>query len=128
MKYCLAQTTRTIAKWIECLLAFGILIGIVIFLVTSIIRLTGMDWLETFAFYEMINRILLIMIGVELIRTLITHDLETIVELLAIVIARKLLKPDLANFDIIFSVLSFAALLAARKYLLDIAPAQDLDS
>lgn len=78
-----------------------------------------MDWSLSETFYEMINRTLLIVIGIELMRTLITHDLHVIIELLAIVIARKLLKPDLVNLDIALSVAAFAGLLAARKYLLE---------
>jgi hypothetical protein len=114
-----SRETRNIAKWIERLLAIGILISILLFTYHSAITLFQMDWSQSETFYEMINRTLLIVIGVELIRTLITHDLGAIVELLAFVIARKLLKPDLANFEIILSVVSFAGLLAARKYLLD---------
>ncbi len=47
-----------------------------------------------------------------------THDLGAILELLAFVIARKLLKPDLQALDILLSVLAFVALLAARRYFL----------
>ena len=36
-------------------------------------------------FYELIGRILLLVIGVELIRTLVTHDLTAVLELLAFV-------------------------------------------
>lgn len=105
-------------KSIECLLAIGILAGIAAFSYHSILLLASLDWSQTATFYELINRILLIVIGVELVRTLVTHDLESIVELLAIVIARKLLRPELDNYDIILSVSAFSALLASRKYLL----------
>jgi hypothetical protein len=43
-------------------------------------------------------------IAIELVRTLVTHDLRAILELLAFVVARKMLKPDLNVIDIVLSV------------------------
>lgn len=40
-------------------------------------------------------------------------------QLLAFVTARKMLKPEITSVDILLSVTAFAALLAAKKYLLD---------
>jgi hypothetical protein len=64
----------------------------------------------------LIYRVLLLVIGVELVRTLVTHELRAILELLAFVVARKMLKPDLGVLDILLSVLAFVALLAANRY------------
>ena len=61
-------------------------------------------------------------IGVELARTLLTHDLGAILELLAFVVARKTLKPDVDAFDIFLCALAFVALLAARYYFLRPVP------
>ena len=54
----------------------------------------------------------------ELIRTLLTHDLVAILELLAFVVARRMLKPELATLDILLGVVAFIGLLAARRFLL----------
>jgi len=78
----------------------------------------GMDWSSVETFYELIFRVLLLVISVELIRTLVTHDLMAILELLAFVVARKMLKPELTTIDILLGVASFAGLLAARRFLL----------
>lgn len=72
-----------------------------------------MSWGQTDTFYELIYRVLLLVIAIELVRTLVTHDLRAILELLAFVVARKMLKPDLNVIDIVLSVLAFVALLAA---------------
>jgi uncharacterized membrane protein (DUF373 family) len=114
-----SRNARVVSKWAERILSIGIFISIAVFTYHTVLVLVEMDWGYSETFYEMIYRILLIVIGIELIRTLITHDLHTILELLAIVIARKLLKPDLVNLDIILSVAAFSGLLAARKYLLE---------
>jgi hypothetical protein len=66
----------------------------------------------------MIYRVLILVIGVELICTLVTHDLGAVLELLAFVIARKLLKPDLTALDILLSVSAFVVLLIARRFFL----------
>lgn len=41
---------------------------------------------------------------------LITHNMDAVLELLAFVIARKMLRPELSSMDIALSVLSFSAL------------------
>src|SRR5215467_8046069 len=105
---------KTVAVWIERLLALVILGGILVFGLRSTQTLAGMDWRLTETFYELIYRVLLLVIGVELVRTLVTHELRAILELLAFVVARKTLKPDLAVLDILLSVLAFVALLAAN--------------
>lgn len=113
-----SKYSRKLASWTERTLAVFIFFSICIFFYYSTHALMAMDWSESRTFYEMIDRVLLLVIGIELMRTLITHDLYMILELLAIVIARKLLKPDLANLDIALSVSAFAGLLAAKKFLL----------
>src|SRR5262245_11702563 len=106
----------TIAVWIERLLALVILGGILVFGLRSTPTLAATDWRLTETFYELIYRVLLLVIGVELIRTLVTHELRALLELLAFVVARKMLKPDLAVLDILLSVLAFVALLAANRF------------
>jgi hypothetical protein len=80
--------------------------------------MAAMDWRLTETFYELIYRVLLLAIGVELVRTLVTHELGAILELLGFVVARKMLKPDLAVLDILLSAVAFVALLAANRFLL----------
>jgi len=113
-----AKSYIRIVKWFERLLAFGVLIGVIAHTVSSVIVLVGMDWRLTATIYDMIYRVLLLVIGLELVRMLVVHDLMAILELLAFVIARKMLKPDIVALDIVLAVTAFVALLAARRYLL----------
>src|SRR5262245_22787231 len=112
----LSSIYRTVAMWIERLLALAILGGVVMFGLRTAQALAAMDWRLSDTFYELIYRVLLLVIGVELVRTLVTHDLRAILELPAFVVARKMLKPDLGVLDILFSVLAFVALIAANYY------------
>jgi hypothetical protein len=114
-----------IALWIERLLAVVILGGVLVFAVTSTQVLAGLDWRLTETLYELVYRVLLLAIGVELARTLVTHDPRAILELLAFVVARKMLKPDLSVLDILLSVLAFVALLAANRFLLPASSPQE---
>lgn len=111
------RLAKAFATMLECMLAFAILIGIIASAFHGVIHLTGMDWQSTETFYELIYRVLLLVIGVELIRTLVTHDLSAVLELLAFVVARKMLKPELATLDIFMGAAAFAGLLAARRFL-----------
>jgi len=109
---------KALATALERILAFGILLGVIAFSLKSVFVLIGMDWRSTETFYELMYRILLLVIGVELIRTLVTHDLTAVLELLAFVVARKMLKPELATLDILLGIAAFVGLLAARRFLL----------
>ena len=111
------QLAKVLATMLERLLALAILIGIIVSAFHGAINLAGMDWRDNVAFYELIYRVLLLVIGVELIRTLVTHDLAAVLELLAFVVARKMLKPELSTLDILMGAAAFAGLLAARRFL-----------
>lgn len=114
----LTSLAKHFGTWLERLLAIAIVAGIVAYGIASTTELVRMDWHDTATFYELIYRVLLMVIGIELVRTLLTHSLEAILELLAFVVARKTFKADVDAFDIFLCALSFVALLAARHYFL----------
>jgi hypothetical protein len=107
-----------LVKILERLLALVVLISALVFAAGSAQALFGANWQTTEAFYDLIYRVLLVVIGLELVRMLVVHDLAAVLELLAFVIARKMLKPDLEAIDVVLAVSAFVALLAARRYLL----------
>jgi hypothetical protein len=106
------------AIWLERFLALVLLLGIVVFTLKSATVLAGLDWHATETFYQLVYRVLVLVIGVELVRTLVTHDLNAVLELLAFVVARKLLKPELSTLEILLGVGAFVGLLAARRFFL----------
>ncbi|MDD3148644.1 MAG: hypothetical protein PHD82_15225, partial [Candidatus Riflebacteria bacterium] len=89
----LANGLRKAAMWSERLLAISIFAGMAVFFYHSFFALSAIDWDHSESLYELINRILLLAICLELVKTLITHELEALLELLAFVVARKTLKP-----------------------------------
>ena len=114
----LTSLAKHFGTWIERLLASGIVAGSIAYGIASTAELVRMDWHDTATFYELIYRVLLMVIGIELVRTLLTHSLEAILELLAFVVARKTFKADVDAVDIFLCALAFVALLAARHYFL----------
>lgn len=116
------RITKLIATALERLLAFAILVGLLIYCYQSIIEMLSWDWSTNEAFYEFVYKILLAVIAVELIRTLVTHDLMAILELIAFVVARKMLNPQISSQEIFICSLAFVAMLIAYKYLLPASP------
>ena len=96
----LTTVARLFGTWLERFLAAGIVAGIIAYGISSATELVRMNWLDTATFYELIYRVLLMVIGIELVRTLLTHSLEAILELLAFVVARKTFKADVDALDI----------------------------
>lgn len=102
--------------FMEKLVALAVIAGVLAYSVYSVAVMAGMDWSVTETYYELINRVLAIIIGLELVRMLVSHSIASVLELLAFVIARKMLKPDLDSIDIMAGVLAFVALMAARHF------------
>lgn len=107
-----------LVRSLEMVLVVLVLAGIVAFSMANLQVLTGFDWREVDTFYDFINRMLLVVIGLELIRMLVVHDLMAVLELLAFVIARKMLKPDVDALQLLFAVVAFTLLMVSRRVLL----------
>ncbi len=104
-----------LVRLVERFLAIIVFAGVLLMASSSVPVMINMDWSQTKTFYELIYRVLLAVIGLELIRMLITHELIAVLELLAFVIARKMLKPDLTSEDIALSVFAFVALVLVHQ-------------
>ena len=59
----IAEGLRRVALWCERLLAVAILVGIGVFAFRSVQVLSAMDWGQSEAIYELIYRVLLVVIG-----------------------------------------------------------------
>jgi len=101
-------------QFFEFFFAVGLLIAVSVSVYINFRQSMWLDWGTNQVFYDFIYRILLLVIGLELARLLITHNLNAVLELIAFVIARKTLKPDVDSFDIFLIVVSFFLLMIAR--------------
>ncbi len=66
-----SQAAKSVSLWMERGLAATLLVGVLAFAVQSSVVLARMNWAENETLYEMIYRALLLVIGIELIRTLV---------------------------------------------------------
>lgn len=101
---------------LEKVVSVAVIAGVVVYAVESTFVMIDMDWRVTETFYELIHRVLAVIIGLELVRMLISHSIASVLELLAFVIARKMLKPELESLDVFLGVAAFVSLMAARHF------------
>lgn len=113
-----AAVFSDVVRWLEIALAALVLVGILFAAGASIRELWGLDWTASATFDRLLNRVLFIAIGLELVRMLVVHSLRAILEMLAFAIARNMLTPNPAAFDIALGAVAFGVLLAAGRYFL----------
>ena len=105
-------------RWLEIVLAALVLVGILFAAGAAVRELWALDWTASSTFDRLLNRVLFIAIGLELVRMLVVHSLRAILEMLAFAIARNVLLPDRTAVDIVLGAVGFAVLLAAARYFL----------
>lgn len=101
---------------LERVVAAVVLIAVCMYCVASVNVMLEMDWSQTETLYELIYRALVAVIGLELVRMLVTHSLASVVELIAFIISRRMLKQDMTSLDIATNVVALVTLLIARYY------------
>lgn len=102
----------------EILLALAVLIAVFASALGLLPDFIIADWGNQETFIELLKVILFLAIGVELARLLISYSLETLVELIAFVIARKMLLIEGDFVEVLLGTLSLALIFGARYYFL----------
>jgi hypothetical protein len=102
----------------ERIIALALLFGVICFFLATLRMAFNLDWSSLATLHEVGQRVLLMTIALELVRTLIWHELGSIVNLLSFVVARRVLEPQTAFWELPLGVLAFAVLMATRRYLL----------
>lgn len=108
---------NSVVRHLEYALAVVLIAAVVFTFVSSLRGIIQLDWSDTDTFYDVIRRSLALVIGLEFVRMLITHKLNVVLELLAFVVARKLLLPNLTASDIVLSIIAFVILMIARHFM-----------
>ncbi len=120
----ISSVNQELVKWCERVVALALLMGVVCFFLSTMRMAFGLDWGSMNSLHEIGQRVLLITIAMELVRTLISHELASLVNLMSFVIARRMLEPLTPFWEIPLGVAAFAALMGTRRYLLN-GEAQD---
>ena len=108
---------KKIINAVELFFAAVVVIGVMWFFINSIYLFIELDWSTIEAFYDFINRILIIIVGLELGRLLVTHDMDSISYLLMFVVARKVIRPESTSVDILLAIVAFVLLFVINKKL-----------
>lgn len=83
------------------------------------------DWSSMSVMYEFISFILLILLGLEVSRLILVHSITVVMELMLLIIARKMLYPEIVPLDLLFSTLAFAVVVGIY-YFYELKPIQGL--
>lgn len=110
---------KKLAKGIELFLAAITFVAVCLYIVRSVGVLIELDWSQTETLQIFIKRMLDAIIGIELMRMLLYHSIGSVLELLAFIIARKMLYPDLTSIDLLLNTGAFILLMTARRFLME---------
>ena len=114
----ISSINQNLVEWYERIIALALLLGVACFFLATMRIAFELDWGAMATLHEIGQRVLLITIALEIVRTLISHELSSLVNLLSFVIARRMLEPQTAFWEVPLGVAAFAALMATRRYLL----------
>ncbi len=112
-----SRALQTVVIWGERALALAVFGGVMVFAASIARDLSNLDWSEADTFYQFLTRALLLAVGLEFARMLVTHDMLAVLELMAFVLARTILKPDIEAVETMIMVLGFVVLLVARRFI-----------
>lgn len=118
----LSSLNANLVVWCERFIALALLLGVICFFIATLRLAPHQDWTSLATFHNMGQRVLLMTIGLELVRTLISHELSSIINLLSFVIARRMLEPQTPFWEVPLGVAAFAGLMATRRFLLTQGP------
>ncbi len=101
---------------VELLLALLVIVGVFVSLFNQIPVFVNADWTLDSTFINFIKMILYLAVGVELARLLVSYNINTVIELLVFVIARKILLFDESAMSLVLLVLATVLLFAGRYF------------
>lgn len=113
------QTGESLLHWIEIGLGVLVLIAVIITTVYQFGALLSTNWGEVNVFLELLKTVLQLAIGVEIARLLFSYSLETIIELAAFVVARKLLLLEGDFISLILGISALVMLFGARHFFME---------
>lgn len=120
------QARHGILELAEVILALVMFFAVVYFTFNVAESFLHKDWSSTTIMYEFISFILLILLGLELIRLILVHNITVVMELMLLIIARKMLYPDIAALDLLYCVVAFL-LIVGIYYLHEYKPLKSLE-
>lgn len=97
-------------KLIEVFLSALVLCGTVYFGVIALSNFVQRDWSSVTTMYDFIATILVVLLGFEVARLILVHSIIVVMELMLLVVARKMLYPDIPALDLVYCAVAFAVI------------------
>lgn len=113
-------------KGAEVVLAAVMFCGAVYFGINAFVTFLHRDWSTTATVYDFITHVLVLLLAFEVVRLILVHSIAVVMELLLLVVARKMLYPDITGLDIMFYTVAFAVMVGVY-YLYELKPLKSLD-
>lgn len=110
----------------ETLLAAVMFCGVMYFAFEAVIVFSTKDWSSLTTIYELITTVLALLLAFEVVRLIMVHSIIVVIELLLLVIARKMLYPDIHSAELIYYTIAFAIIIAVY-YLYELKPLKSLE-
>ncbi len=130
-KILLINHLRSAISLIEIIISIVIIIGVLAGMFSSLVQLPAMFNLTADRFYDefssFLGNVLLIVVGIELVRMLVTHTTRATLELVIYVIARKLLIYTETMMDMLLGTIALAIIFITMRFIL-LRPAQRRES
>ncbi len=115
-----------ILKLAEIVLTGLVFCGVVYFGVLTVGDFFQRDWSSLATMYDFIASILLILLGFEVARLILVHSITVVMELMLLIIARKMLYPDILAIEMIYCAVAFAVIVGVY-YLYELKPLKSLE-
>lgn len=110
------QKEKDFLHGVELFLALVVIIGVFASLINQVPVFLNADWSSEVTFILFMKAVLHLAVGVELARLLVSYNINTVIELLVFVIARKILLFDESAISLVFLVLATVLLFAGRYF------------
>ncbi len=120
------QIRHGVLEIVELILAIVVFVVVLYFGFNMAKGFILIDWSAASSLYEFISFVLLILLGLEVSRLIAVHNITVVMEIMLLIIARKMLYPDISALDLLFSTIAFA-LVVGVYYLYKIKPIKSLD-
>ena len=110
----------------EVVLAIAVFCAVAYFSFHAAQGFLSKEWSSMSVMYEFISFILLILLGLEVTRLILVHSITVVMELMLLIIARKMLYPDITALDLLFCAVAFV-LVIGIYYLYELKPIKSLE-
>ncbi len=110
----------------EIVLTILVFCGVVYFSVVALGDFLERDWSSVTTMYDFITTVLLVLLGLEVARLILVHSIVVVMELMLLIIARKMLYPDILALEMIYCAIAFAVVVGVY-YLYELKPLKSLE-